>query len=58
MQVRMANSYMVQEKGVPRANTEIRFSVLGNDSVALGVSFFAIAEFFSLHKIQEGRGEW
>jgi predicted NBD/HSP70 family sugar kinase len=41
-----------------RANTEIRFSVLGNDSVALGVSFFAIAEFFSLHKIQEGRGEW
>ncbi|MDY0393512.1 hypothetical protein RWE15_02520 [Virgibacillus halophilus] len=29
-----------------KKNTEIRFSVLGNDSVALGVNSFAIAEFF------------
>lgn len=36
-----------------KANTEIRFSVLGNDSIALGVNSFAISNFFSKHKIHE-----
>lgn len=37
-----------------RENTEIRFSALGVDSIALGVNSFAIADFFRKHKVQIG----
>lgn len=37
-----------------RENTEIRFSALGIDSIALGVNSFTIANFFRKHKVQMG----
>lgn len=37
-----------------KANTAIRFSVLGKDAIASGVNAFAITDFFSSHKVKDG----